>query len=51
MEIQLPQAMTTVPAILRQHEVRSLLMDGQACVVYGASEFSRDIRHRDSRRI
>ncbi len=43
MNIQLPQPMATVLSTLRQHEVQALLMGGQACVVYGASEFSRDI--------
>ena len=28
---------------MRQHGVRSLLMGGQACVFYGAAEFSRDV--------
>ncbi|MBI2920879.1 MAG: hypothetical protein HYY18_07305 [Planctomycetes bacterium] len=28
---------------LRKHRVRALLMGGQACVVYGAAEFSRDV--------
>ena len=27
---------------MREHRVRALLMDGQACVFYGAAEFSRD---------
>src|SRR6476660_10564728 len=27
----------------RKHQVRCLLMGGQACVLYGATEFSRDI--------
>lgn len=29
--------------ILLEHEVRYLLMGGQACVIYGAVEFSKDI--------
>lgn len=33
----------TVLTVTRRHGVRSLLMGGQACIVYGASEFSRDI--------
>lgn len=33
----------TVLSITRQHGVRSLLMGGQACILYGASEFSRDV--------
>jgi hypothetical protein len=28
---------------MRKHGVRCLLMGGQACVFYGAAEFSRDI--------
>ncbi len=31
-----------VLSILRKHEVKHLLMGGQACVFYGAAEFSRD---------
>jgi hypothetical protein len=27
---------------MRRHGVRNLLMGGQACVFYGAAEFSRD---------
>ena len=27
---------------MRAHGVRYLLMGGQACIVYGAAEFSRD---------
>lgn len=27
---------------IREHRVRALLMGGQACVLYGAAEFSRD---------
>ena len=30
-------------SILRKHNVRALLMGGQACILYGAAEFSRDI--------
>jgi hypothetical protein len=29
--------------LMRQHGVRCLLMGGQACVFYGAAEFSRDV--------
>jgi len=28
---------------MRAHRVRALLMGGQACVFYGAAEFSRDV--------
>jgi len=27
----------------RTHGVQSLLMGGQACILYGAAEFSRDV--------
>ena len=27
---------------MREHQVQCLLMGGQACVLYGAAEFSRD---------
>ena len=27
---------------MRKHQVQCLLMGGQACVLYGAAEFSRD---------
>jgi hypothetical protein len=27
---------------MQKHRVRALLMGGQACVFYGAAEFSRD---------
>lgn len=33
----------TVLSTTRRHGVRALLMGGQACIVYGASEFSRDV--------
>lgn len=33
----------TVLTATRRHGVRALLMGGQACIVYGASEFSRDV--------
>ena len=32
-----------VLSILRRHRVRALLMGGQACILYGAAEFSRDV--------
>jgi hypothetical protein len=31
-----------VLSTFRRCEVRSLLMGGQACIIYGAAEFSRD---------
>ena len=38
-----PSPIHTVLSILRTHRVRALLMGGQACILYGAAEFSRDI--------
>lgn len=32
-----------VLSTLRNHKVKALLMGGQACILYGAAEFSRDI--------
>jgi hypothetical protein len=34
---------TRVLSIFQKHDVCFLLMGGQACVLYGAAEFSRDI--------
>ena len=31
-----------VLSTLRAHEIKFLLMGGQACIFYGAAEFSRD---------
>ena len=31
-----------VLSTIRKHRVRSLLMGGQACILYGGAEFSRD---------
>jgi len=31
-----------VLSTMRKHEVAALLMGGQACMFYGAAEFSRD---------
>ncbi len=39
----IPSPIGRVLSILKKHRVRALLMGGQACVVYGAAEFSRDI--------
>lgn len=33
----------TVLSILWKHRVKALLMGGQACILYGAAEFSRDV--------
>lgn len=32
-----------VLSLIQTHQVKSLLMGGQACILYGAAEFSRDI--------
>ncbi|MBI1875986.1 MAG: hypothetical protein HYS05_19145 [Acidobacteria bacterium] len=37
-----PNPIRTVLSTLRSHRVQCLLMGGQACVLYGAAEFSRD---------
>jgi hypothetical protein len=39
----IPSPIHKVLSTLSSHEVRHLLMGGQACVFYGAAEFSRDI--------
>lgn len=38
----IPSPVQLVLSALKIHDVRSLLMGGQACVLYGAAEFSRD---------
>ncbi len=38
----IPNPILKVLSTLSSHEVRHLLMGGQACVFYGAAEFSRD---------
>ena len=38
-----PTPIVTVLSTIRRHQVRALLMGGQACVLYGGAEFSRDI--------
>ena len=35
----IPRVLST----LRKHRVQALLMGGQACILYGAAEFSRDV--------
>ena len=35
-----------IPRVLstfRRHQIKALLMGGQACILYGAAEFTRDI--------
>jgi hypothetical protein len=39
----IPSPIPKVLSSIRRHRVRALLMGGQACVLYGAAEFSRDI--------
>jgi len=38
-----PSPIPRVLSTFRRHRVRALLMGGQACILYGAAEFSRDI--------
>ncbi len=38
----IPSPIHRVLSTIRTHEVRALLMGGQACILYGAAEFSRD---------
>lgn len=38
----IPNPIQTVLSTMAAHRVRALLMGGQACVFYGAAEFSRD---------
>jgi hypothetical protein len=38
----IPNPIRKVLSSIRAHRVRALLMGGQACVFYGAAEFSRD---------
>jgi len=38
----IPNPIRKVLSSIRKHRVRALLMGGQACVFYGAAEFSRD---------
>ena len=38
----IPNLIRRVLSSIREHRVRALLMGGQACVLYGAAEFSRD---------
>ena len=38
----IPNPIRKVLSSMRVHRVRALLMGGQACVFYGAAEFSRD---------
>ena len=38
----IPSRIRKVLSTMAEHRVRALLMGGQACVFYGAAEFSRD---------
>jgi hypothetical protein len=38
----IPNSILKVLSSMREHRVPALLMGGQACVFYGAAEFSRD---------
>ena len=38
----IPNPIRRVLSSIEQKQVRALLMGGQACVLYGAAEFSRD---------
>ena len=38
----IPNPILKVLSTMAQHRVQCLLMGGQACVFYGAAEFSRD---------
>lgn len=39
----IPNPIHKVLSSIQKHRVRALLMGGQACVLYGAVEFSRDL--------
>jgi hypothetical protein len=38
-----PSPILKVLSTLKKHRVKALLMGGQACILYGAAEFSRDV--------
>jgi hypothetical protein len=42
-----PNPIRTVLSSIQKHQVQGLLMGGQACVLYGAAEFSRDTALRE----
>lgn len=37
-----PTLIHKVLSLIQAHNIRALLMGGQACVLYGAAEFSKD---------
>jgi len=39
----IPSPILKALSTIRKHQVAHLLMGGQACVLYGAAEFSRDL--------
>ena len=39
----IPTPIRQVLSTIRKHQVQALLMGGQACVFYGATQFSRDV--------
>jgi len=39
----IPNPIGKVLSIFRKHRIKALLMGGQACIFYGAAEFSRDV--------
>jgi hypothetical protein len=39
----IPSPITNALAVLEAHSVPCLVMGGQACVLYGSAEFSRDL--------
>jgi len=45
----IPNPIRKVLSSMRAHRVRALLMGGQACVFYGAAEFSRDTEEDEIR--
>jgi hypothetical protein len=42
-DLLIPNPIRKVLSSIENHHVRALLMGGQACVLYGAAEFSRDV--------
>lgn len=38
-----PNPTVKVLSTFRKHKVKALLIGGQACILYGAAEFSRDV--------
>jgi hypothetical protein len=38
-----PSPIRKVLSVFRKHKVQALLIGGQACILYGGAEFSRDV--------